>query len=72
MNVADPGSVGKAFSGIAALDILVNNAGIGHVGGIEETSLEDWQRLFTLTSTASSWSPSKRCRCCWLPSTAGS
>ena len=46
MNVADPDSVGKAFSGIPALDILVNNAGIGHVGSIEETSLEDWQRLF--------------------------
>jgi NAD(P)-dependent dehydrogenase (short-subunit alcohol dehydrogenase family) len=46
MNIADPDSVKKAFSGIDALDILVNNAGIGHVGSIEETSLEDWQRLF--------------------------
>ena len=46
MNVADADSVKNAFDGIEALDILVNNAGIGHVGNIEETSLEDWQRLF--------------------------
>ena len=46
MNIADEASVKEAFSGIDALDILVNNAGIGHVGSIEETSLDDWQRLF--------------------------
>lgn len=27
------------------LDILVNNAGIGHIGSVEDTSLEDWQRV---------------------------
>ncbi len=46
MNIADPDSVHNAFDGIEALDILVNNAGIGHVGGIEETDLDDWRRLF--------------------------
>jgi len=46
MNIADEASVAKAFAGIDTLDILVNNAGIGHVGSIEETSLDDWQRLF--------------------------
>ncbi len=46
MDIADQDSVQKAFAGIDALDILVNNAGIGHVGDIEETNLEDWQRLF--------------------------
>jgi NAD(P)-dependent dehydrogenase (short-subunit alcohol dehydrogenase family) len=28
------------------VDILVNNAGIGHVGDLEETALQDWQRIF--------------------------
>lgn len=46
MDIADQDSVQKAFAGIDSLDILVNNAGIGHVGDIEETNLEDWQRLF--------------------------
>jgi NAD(P)-dependent dehydrogenase (short-subunit alcohol dehydrogenase family) len=34
------------FSGLQKLDVLVNNAGIGLVGGIEETELGDFQRLF--------------------------
>ena len=46
MDIADQDSVQRAFAGIDGLDILVNNAGIGHVGDIEETNLEDWQRLF--------------------------
>ena len=46
IDIADAESVQEAFAGLDALDILVNNAGIGHVGGIEGTSLEDWQRLF--------------------------
>ena len=36
-------SIGK---GVPALDILINCAGIGLVGGIEETALADFQRLF--------------------------
>ena len=46
IDIADAESVQEAFAGLDALDILVNNAGIGHVGGIEGTSLEDWRRLF--------------------------
>jgi 2-keto-3-deoxy-L-fuconate dehydrogenase len=38
--------VARAFAGLARLDVLVNNAGIGLVGGIEETSPEDFRRLF--------------------------
>ena len=34
------------FQQISRLDILVNNAGIGLVGGIQETELPDFQRLF--------------------------
>lgn len=32
------------------LDILVNNAGIHHLGGIEDTSEEDWDRLHNVNS----------------------
>ena len=35
-----------AFARIRALDILVNNAGIGLVGGVEQTELADFARLF--------------------------
>lgn len=39
-------SVHQMFSTVQKLDILVNNAGIGLVGGVEETSLSDFQRIF--------------------------
>ena len=34
------------FQQINRLDVLVNNAGIGLVGGVEDTALSDFQRLF--------------------------
>lgn len=46
LDVTDPDSVEAAFRAIPRLDILVNNAGIGLVGNVEETALEDFQRLF--------------------------
>lgn len=39
-------NVVEMFAGIPKLDLLVNNAGIGHVGGIEETDVEHFRRLF--------------------------
>jgi NAD(P)-dependent dehydrogenase (short-subunit alcohol dehydrogenase family) len=49
-NVADAGGVRAAFDSIVGragrLDILVNNAGIAHVGNIEHTSEEDFDRLY--------------------------
>jgi NAD(P)-dependent dehydrogenase (short-subunit alcohol dehydrogenase family) len=45
-DITDEKAVEKTFSGIQKLDILINNAGIGLVGGVEETSLSDFQRLF--------------------------
>lgn len=45
-DITDEAAVAKAFSGLQKLDILVNNAGIGLVGGVEETSLTDFQRIF--------------------------
>jgi NAD(P)-dependent dehydrogenase (short-subunit alcohol dehydrogenase family) len=46
VDVTSRESVAAAFSRLDKLDILVNNAGIGHVGNLEETELEDWQRIF--------------------------
>ncbi|MEX2303356.1 MAG: SDR family oxidoreductase [Bryobacterales bacterium] len=46
LDVTNPQSVEAAFASLDKLDILVNNAGIGHVGGLEETAIEDWQRVF--------------------------
>jgi len=38
----------QAFTGIERLDVLVNNAGVGLVGGIEQTSPDDFRRLFRI------------------------
>jgi NAD(P)-dependent dehydrogenase (short-subunit alcohol dehydrogenase family) len=45
-DITDEESVRQTFAGLGNLDILVNNAGIGLVGGVEETELADFQRLF--------------------------
>jgi 2-keto-3-deoxy-L-fuconate dehydrogenase len=49
-DVADATQVRKVFSAVEGdghrLDILVNNAGISHVGNIEQTSEEDFDRLY--------------------------
>ncbi len=45
-DIGDENAVAVAFRQIDRLDILVNNAAIGLVGNVEETSLEDFQRLF--------------------------
>lgn len=44
-DITDERAVADLFGGIPRVDILINNAGIGLVGGIEETSLADFQRL---------------------------
>jgi 2-keto-3-deoxy-L-fuconate dehydrogenase len=45
LDVTDPASAAEAIESLERLDILVNNAGIGLVGGLEETSPEDFDRL---------------------------
>lgn len=45
-DITDETSVKQAFASLGNLDILVNNAGIGLVGGVEETELADFQRVF--------------------------
>ena len=46
LDITDEAAVASVFARIAALDILVNNAGIGLVGGVEQTGLADFERLF--------------------------
>ncbi len=45
LDVTSPDSIAAAASKLERLDILVNNAGIGHVGSIETTEQEDFDRL---------------------------
>lgn len=44
-DITEEAAVRQAFASLPSLDILVNNAGIGLVGNIEETALEDFERL---------------------------
>jgi NAD(P)-dependent dehydrogenase (short-subunit alcohol dehydrogenase family) len=48
LDVTSPGSIAAAVARVSRLDILVNNAGIGHVGSIETTEPEDFDRLFNV------------------------
>jgi 2-keto-3-deoxy-L-fuconate dehydrogenase len=45
LDVVSPESISAAVARVEHLDILVNNAGIGHVGSIEATEPEDFDRL---------------------------
>ena len=45
-NIANQDEVIKVFQAIGRVDILVNNAGIAHVGNLENTSEEDFDRIF--------------------------
>jgi NAD(P)-dependent dehydrogenase (short-subunit alcohol dehydrogenase family) len=48
LDVTSPDSISAAVSRTSRLDILVNNAGIGHVGSIEQTEPEDFDRLINV------------------------
>ena len=52
LDVTSPHSIETAVSHISRLDILVNNAGIGHVGSIEQTEPEDFDRLLNVNVRA--------------------
>ena len=45
-DVSDDEAVQSTFKTISALDILVNNAGVSHIGNIEQTTTEEFERLF--------------------------
>ena len=48
LDVTDPVGIEHAIASLGSLDILVNNAGIGHVGSVEECSLEDWRKVMSV------------------------
>jgi 2-keto-3-deoxy-L-fuconate dehydrogenase len=45
LDVTNPTSIAAAVAQLDRLDILVNNAGIGHVGSIETTEPEDFDKI---------------------------
>lgn len=47
-DVADLSSVQAVFTGIGPLHILVNNAGVAHIGTVENTAPEDFDRVFSV------------------------
>lgn len=52
LDVTSPTSIAATASRLARLDILVNNAGVGHVGSIETTEPEDFDRLLDVNVRA--------------------
>lgn len=52
LDVTSSESIAAALAQVDFLDILVNNAGIGHVGGIDATEPEDFDRLMNVNVRA--------------------
>ena len=48
LDVTNPDSIAAAAARLRALDLLVNNAGIGHVGSIETTAPDDFDKLMNV------------------------
>jgi NAD(P)-dependent dehydrogenase (short-subunit alcohol dehydrogenase family) len=52
VDVTDPASVEalaeRVFSAEGAVDLLHNNAGVGHAGPVDQTSLQEWQRILAV------------------------
>ncbi|WP_346239033.1 SDR family NAD(P)-dependent oxidoreductase [Niabella insulamsoli] len=48
VNVADQAEVVKAFADAGSIDILVNSAGVSHIGKVETTTAEDFEKVFNV------------------------
>ena len=48
IDITNQQQVNAVFKLIGKIDILVNNAGIAHVGNVEQTSAEDFDRIFSV------------------------
>ncbi|MFT3904619.1 MAG: SDR family oxidoreductase [Niabella sp.] len=48
LNVAHQPDVKAAFASIGRIDILVNSAGVSHIGKADNTSVEDFERVFSV------------------------
>lgn len=46
VDVSKPDSVAAAFARIDRVDVLVNSAGVAHIGTIESTPVEDFDRVY--------------------------
>jgi NAD(P)-dependent dehydrogenase (short-subunit alcohol dehydrogenase family) len=44
-------AVKTAVNNFSRLDVVVNNAVVGHVGSVQETDQDDWQRLIAVNMT---------------------
>ncbi len=47
-DIANQQQVITTFKAIANADILINNAGVAHVGNVENTATEDFERVFNV------------------------
>jgi len=47
-DVTDEGAVNETAAAVGTVDVLVNNAGVAHVGDLEATSSEDFERLYAV------------------------
>jgi NAD(P)-dependent dehydrogenase (short-subunit alcohol dehydrogenase family) len=47
-NISNQDEVAKVMQNISLADILVNNAGVAHVGKADTTSVEDFDRIYTV------------------------
>lgn len=48
LDVSDQQQVISAFSTIKPIDVLINSAGVSHIGKLESTSTEDFDRIYSV------------------------
>lgn len=48
VNVTDQQEVVKAYAAAGNIDVLVNSAGVSHIGKVETTSAEDFDKVFNV------------------------